>query len=116
MEVRAVLDLLRGAVIEGVRRDSPDLTARQLAVLLTVYVAEAPHTVRGLAAALNVSKPAITRAIDRLSELNMVRRRIDEADRRNVLIQRTVSGSVFVSDYAELFLKAGLAGVGRGAQ
>ena len=116
MEVRAVLDLLRGAVIEGVRRDSPDLTARQLAVLLTVYVAESPHTVRGLAAALNVSKPAITRAIDRLSELNMVRRRIDEADRRNVLIQRTVSGSVFVSDYAELFLKAGLAGVGRGAQ
>lgn len=116
MEVRAVLDLLRGAVVEGVRRDSPDLTARQLAVLLTVYVAEAPHTVRGLAAALNVSKPAITRAIDRLSELNLVRRRIDEADRRNVLIQRTVSGSVFVSDYAELFLKAGLAGVGRGAQ
>ena len=116
MEVRAVLDLLRGAAVEGVRRDSPDLTARQLAVLLTVYVAEAPHTVRGLAAALNVSKPAITRAIDRLSELNMVRRRIDEADRRNVLIQRTVLGSVFVSDYAELFLKAGLAGVGRGAQ
>lgn len=109
MEVRAVLDLLRGAVVEGVRRDSPDLTARQLAVLLIVYVAEPPHTVRGLAAALNVSKPAITRALDRLSELNLVRRRIDEADRRNVLIQRTVAGTVFVSDYADLFLKAGYA-------
>lgn len=109
VEVRAVLDLLRGAVVEGVRRDSPDLTARQLAVLLIVYVAEPPHTVRGLAAALNVSKPAITRAIDRLSELNLVRRRIDEADRRNVLIQRTVQGTVFVSDYADLFLRAGYA-------
>ncbi|MEE8444648.1 MAG: MarR family transcriptional regulator [Alphaproteobacteria bacterium] len=112
MEVRAVLDLLRGAVVEGVRRDSPDLTARQLAVLLIVYVSEPPHTVRGLAAALNVSKPAITRAIDRLSELNLVRRRIDEADRRNVLIQRTVPGSVFVSEYTDLYLRAGLAGVG----
>lgn len=109
VEVRAVLDLLRGAVVEGVRRDSPDLTARQLAVLLIVYVAEPPHTVRGLAAALNVSKPAITRALDRLSELNLVRRRIDEADRRNVLIQRTVQGTVFVSDYADLFLRAGFA-------
>ncbi len=111
MDGRAVLELLRGAVVEGVRRDSPDLTARQLAVLLIVYISEPPHTVRGLASALNVSKPAITRALDRLGELNLIRRRVDEADRRNVLIQRTVPGAVFVTEYAELFLKAGLGAV-----
>ncbi len=50
------LDLLRLITSEGVRKDSPDLTARQLAVLLTVYVTPPPHTVRGLAADLNITK------------------------------------------------------------
>lgn len=31
-----------------VRDDQPDLSARQLAVLLTVYLEAPPHTVRGL--------------------------------------------------------------------
>ena len=56
------LELWRHAVVAGVRRDAPDLSARQMAVLLTVYLTSPPHTVRGLAATLNVSKPAITRA------------------------------------------------------
>ena len=32
--------------------DEPDLSARQLAVLLTIYLEPPPHTVRGLAAKL----------------------------------------------------------------
>ncbi len=93
------LHLWRLAVLAGVRRDTPDLSARQMAVLLTVYLTPPPHTVRGLAALLNVSKPAITRALDRLSELEMIRRKADEADRRNVLIARTIKGSVFLRDW-----------------
>ena len=61
-----ILDLWRGALVETVRRDRPDLSARQMALLLTVYLTPPPHTVRGLAATLNISKPAITRALDRL--------------------------------------------------
>ena len=60
------LDLWRGAIVESVRRDGPDLSARQMALLLTVYLTPPPHTVRGLAQTLNVSKPAITRALDRI--------------------------------------------------
>jgi DNA-binding MarR family transcriptional regulator len=93
------LDLWRRAVLAGVRRDAPDLSARQMAVLLTVYLTPPPHTVRGLAAELNVSKPAITRALDRLGQFEMVRRRIDDQDRRNVLVQRTVKGSVFLREW-----------------
>lgn len=93
------LDLWRRAVLAGVRRDSPDLSARQMAVLLTIYLTPPPHTVRGLAAELNVSKPAITRALDRLGQFEMIRRRIDEADRRNVLVQRTIKGSVFLREW-----------------
>lgn len=101
------LDLWRRAIVDSVRRDAPDLSARQMALLLTVYLTPPPHTVRGLAESLNVSKPAITRALDRLSELELVRRKPDEQDRRSVLIQRTVRGSVFLREYGELIVAAG---------
>jgi DNA-binding MarR family transcriptional regulator len=56
------------------------------------------QTVRALAAKLNVSKPAITRALDRLSEFDLVRRKTDPLDRRSVLVQRTISGTIFLRD------------------
>ena len=91
---------------EGVRRDAPDLTARQMAVLLLVYMAEAPHTVRGLADSLNISKPAVTRALDKLGKLDFVRRKEDDFDRRSVLVQRTVKGSMFLREFGELIVSA----------
>lgn len=96
------LELWRLALTESVRREAPDLSARQLALMLTVYLTPPPHTVRGLAAGLNVSKPAVTRALDRLSVLGFIRRKVDKDDRRNVLVQRTVKGSVYLSEFAEL--------------
>lgn len=101
------LDLWRRALVSGVRRDAPDLSARQMALLLTVYLTPPPHTVRGLADTLNVSKPAITRALDRLSTMELVRRKQDEDDRRSVLVQRTVKGSIFLREYGELIVAAG---------
>jgi DNA-binding MarR family transcriptional regulator len=95
------LDLWRDVLVETVRSAGPDLSARQLAIILTVYLTPPPHTVRGLAALLRISKPAVTRALDRLGMLGLARRRRDEQDRRSVLVQRTVKGSVFLSDFAE---------------
>lgn len=100
------LDIWRRAIVDSVRLDAPDLSARQMGLLLSVYLMPPPHTVRGLAKVLNVSKPAITRAINRLVELELVRRKSDETDRRSVLIQRTVRGSVFLREYGELIVKA----------
>jgi DNA-binding MarR family transcriptional regulator len=94
------LDIWRRTGVASVRRDAPDLTARQMALLLTVYLTPPPHTVRGLAEQLNVTKPVITRAVDRLSELGMVRRKTDPDDRRSVLLQRTVR------EFAELVVAA----------
>ena len=99
------LDIWRRTGVASVRRDAPDLTARQMALLLTVYLTP-PHTVRGLAEQLNVTKPVITRAVDRLSELGMVRRKTDPDDRRSVLLQRTVKGSIFLREFAELVVAA----------
>ena len=96
------LALWQNVVLETVRRDGPDLSSRQLAILLTVYLTPRPHTVRGLAASLNVSKPAITRALDTLGDLDLLKRKRDETDRRNVLVQRTVSGAVYLRDFGDL--------------
>ncbi len=98
---KAALDIWRRALAGSVSSDEPDLSARQMALLLTVYLTPPPHTVRGLAATLNVSKPAITRALDRLSGLEFIRRKTDEADRRSVFVNRTVKGSIFLMDFGD---------------
>jgi DNA-binding MarR family transcriptional regulator len=101
------LDLWRRAMLAGVRGNAPDLSARQMTLLLTVYLTAPPHTVRGLAVELGVSKPAVTRALDRLSELGLIRRKVDDRDRRSVLVQRTVRGSVYLRDWGETIATAG---------
>jgi len=114
IESQKALNIWRVALVEIVRNERPDLTSRQMAVLLTVYLAAGPHTVRGLAASLNVSKPAITRALDRLGELDLVRRKADDADRCSILVQRTVKGSVFLSEFGEVIRQAALQVDGEG--
>lgn len=101
------LQLWRGALVASVRKDGPDLSARQLALMLTVYLTPPPHTVRGLAQTLNVSKPAITRALDRLGRLGYIKRKRDQDDRRNVLVQRTVKGSVHLAEFGQMVIDAG---------
>ncbi|MDA0657182.1 MAG: MarR family transcriptional regulator [Proteobacteria bacterium] len=63
--------------------------------------------VRELAALMNISKPAVTRAVDRLSELELVQRKTDENDRRSVLIQRTLKGRAFLTEFAGQVIVAG---------
>ncbi|MEO3384826.1 MarR family winged helix-turn-helix transcriptional regulator [Mesorhizobium sp. CAU 1741] len=81
-----------------------DLTMRQMAILLTVYLDSPPHTVRGLAAKLNVTKPVITRALDTMGALKLVSRHRDETDKRNVLVKRTVEGSLFVERFGDVVI------------
>lgn len=107
LQQEEALEIWRDALCESVRRDGPDLSARQMAIVLIVYTNPPPHTVRGLAAQLNISKPAVTRALDRLGDLGFMRRTQDETDKRSVLLQRTVKGAVFLSEFADLISQAG---------
>ena len=102
----AQVHLFRETVAALVRRDSTDLSARQLGVFLTCYLNDDAHTVRGLAAELNVSKPAITRALDRLGEFNLVRRKTDPLDRRSVLVQRTTKGAALLREIRGIMAEA----------
>ena len=82
----------------------PDLSARQLAVLLTIYLDAPPHTVRGLASKLRLTKPVITRALDTMGKLDLVARRRDDADRRSVVVQRTAKGALAVERLGDLLV------------
>jgi len=85
-----------------VRDGDRDLTQRQLAILLIVYLEAPPHNVRGLAGHLGVTKPVITRALDTMGRMKLVTRRRDEADKRNVIISRTVEGALYLEKLADL--------------
>ncbi|MTI17169.1 MarR family transcriptional regulator [Rhodobacteraceae bacterium RKSG542] len=96
------LKLWHDVTLTLVRGEDQDLSARQLTILLSVYLEPPPHTVRGLAEKLGVTKPAITRALDTLGSQKLLSRRRDEADRRNVIITRTLEGALFLEKLGDV--------------
>ncbi|MCD2324949.1 MarR family transcriptional regulator [Sphingomonas sp. IC-56] len=89
----------KNTLIDYVRSGEPDLTNRQMALLMLVYLDQGPHTVRGLARALNVSKPVVTRALNRLGTLGYLRRQRDDTDKRNIFVARTPEGAEFLAEF-----------------
>lgn len=100
------LSTWKNTLVDYVRSGEPDLTNRQMALLLLVYLEQGPHTVRGLARALNVSKPVVTRALNRLGSLGYLRRQRDESDKRNIFVVRTTEGAEFLAEFRH-FLAGG---------
>jgi DNA-binding MarR family transcriptional regulator len=90
------------ALVDYVRSGEPDLTNRQMALLMLVHLTNGPHTVRGLARGLGVSKPVVTRALNRLGALGYLRRQRDESDRRNIFVQLTSEGAKFLDQFGRL--------------
>lgn len=95
------LTLWHSVALAMVKDDEPDLSVRQMSILLTIYLEAPPHTVRDLAAKLGVTKPVITRALDTMGKVGLVSRRRDEKDKRNVLVQRTVKGALYLERLAD---------------
>ena len=104
MRASDALALWQQVLARSVRQEGPDLSARQMAILLSVYVQAPPHTVKALAADLSISKPAVTRALDTLSQMGLIKRKRDPDDKRNVLIERTLDGTQFLSNQAEIMM------------
>jgi DNA-binding MarR family transcriptional regulator len=90
------------SLIGLVRSDLPDLTNRQMAIILSVALSPGPHTVRGLAARLGVSKPVVTRALNKLGTLGYLRRQRDQKDGRNIFVEMTRSGADFLERFNQL--------------
>ena len=111
----AALGFWHRVSLDLVHDSDTDLSARQMAVLLTIYLEAPPHTVRGLAARLGVTKPVITRALNTMGALGLVSRRRDENDRRNVLVHRTLEGTLYLDRLAETIIRQVDASGGLGA-
>ncbi len=92
----------RTAIVDYVRSGEPDLTNRQMAILMLSYASSEPHTVRGIAQKLGVSKPVVTRALNTLSALGYLRRERDESDRRNIFIAQTSDGARFLERFEKI--------------
>lgn len=102
---RKSLEGWMNTLIGYVQSARPDLTNRQMALLMLVYLTPGPHTVRGLAARLRVSKPVVTRALNTLGALSYLRRQKDESDLRNIFVERTPAGQAFLDEFAALIAR-----------
>ena len=100
-ENRTLDDWMAG-VIDYVRSGQPDLTNRQMALLLLICRTAGPHTVRGIAAKLDVSKPVVTRALNRLGTLGYLSRQRDTTDKRNIFVVLTRKGAGFLDEFERL--------------
>ena len=75
-----------------------------MSILLHIYLVPPPHTVRSLAAILDVTKPMITQALDSMDARGLVRRYRDERGRRNVVIQRTVGVALYLERLGDIIV------------
>lgn len=94
----ARVEMLRDILLALVRRDGRDLTARQLSAFMIVYTEEEIQTVSSLAEKMNISRPGVTRVMDRLVQFDLISREEDRVDRRRVLARRTPRGIAFYRD------------------
>lgn len=99
------LNFWRTALVASMHTLSADLSSRQMSMLLTIYLETGPHSVKNLSSSLSISKPAVCRGLDVLEQLGLIKRQRDNEDKRNVLIQRTVKGSVFLSEFSDIIIK-----------
>ena len=95
------LEMLHRVSSEVVRTGDVDLSSRQFAVLLSVFMRSEADSIRELSTRLDLPKPAVTRALDVLENNGFVRRKRDRDDKRDVSVHRTVKGAVFLYDYGE---------------
>ncbi len=100
------LSFWHGVTSTALQKMPLDLSARQTAVLLNIYLMPSPHSIKSLSEELMISKPAVCRAVDALENAKLVKRSRDKQDKRNVIIQRTVKGSVYLSEFADIILTA----------
>jgi DNA-binding MarR family transcriptional regulator len=86
-------EVLKDSLVAIVKTNAFDMTTRQLTIFLICYMNDGPHTVRGVAAALQIPKPTVSRAFDKLEHDNLLVRRRDKQDRRSIVVIRTAKGN-----------------------
>jgi len=96
------LALWHRVILASVTMPGPDLSTRQMAILMTVYLEDNAHTVRSLARKLKVTKAVITRALDTLTRYGYIERAPDVRDKRSIIVKRTSGGIMYLQRFADI--------------
>ena len=84
-----------------VRPEGPDQSTRQMANLPQVYIAPLLQTLRRPADIPRIFNLAAVLSMKTPNHDRFAWRRRDESDKRNVLIQPKVKGSIFLSEFSD---------------
>ena len=103
-KARQALAFWQGVNVHALQFMPVDLSARQSAVLLHVYLNDEQYGIKDIAYALQISKPAVCRAVDALEDLRLVKRKPDPTDGRHVLITPTAKGSNYLGKFARIIM------------
>lgn len=98
------LSFWHGVTATALQKMPLDLSSRQTAILLHIYLMPAPHSIKLLAGELAISKPAICRAVDALENAKLLKRVRDKTDKRNVVLQRTAKGTAYLGEFADIIV------------
>lgn len=102
MKRSEALSLWHRVTLETVIAKGPDLSSRQLAILMSVYLETSSHTVKSLSEKLNVTKAVISRALDTLTKHGFVARAPDPSDKRSIIVTRTSGGILYLQRFADI--------------
>lgn len=84
-------------IITNATRQKETLSVRQLGLLSLVYIDHIHASVDRYATELKLSKPAITKALNRLEELNFIKRKIAWQDKRKITVLPTLTGQDYIN-------------------
>lgn len=103
-KTRKALTFWQGVNVHALQCMPIDLSARQTAVLLHVYLSKDVHGIKELAESLQISKPAVCRAVDALEKEKLVKRKPDRHDRRHILVTQTAKGQTYLGRFARIIM------------
>ena len=106
VKTKKALTFWQGVNVRALTRMPVDLSSRQAAVLLHISLNHGQHSIKSLAEDLQISKPAICRAVDALEKAKLAKRSTDRADRRNVFIACTAKGNAYLNKFADIIMAA----------
>lgn len=95
----ATLDSWMRGLIFHLRSGEPDLTNRQMAIMLLIHSEPSPYSVGDLAGHLQLPGARISRSLEMLSALGLVTRDRDPLKRRTVRVKITPKGMAFVDTF-----------------
>lgn len=96
------LSLWSKILLHSMKEAKLDLSTRQMAILLSVYLDKQVHSVKSLSETLGISKAAVCRALDVLCKEGLVKRKREEEDKRQVSLTKTIKGMCYLSEIAEI--------------